>query len=98
MRRLLAVAKRQGVAFDRAWAWANERTVYPHDRTRRDEYKAAVAWARPAFELAYGDEEVPGGEAALIVAQTLPNEGNYSTSGTSAFQYHVPPEERRRAA
>lgn len=98
MRRFLTVAKRQGVEFASAWEWADERCVYPHDRKHREEYKAVVKWARPLFELAYGDEEVPGGEAALIVAQTLPNEGNHSTSGTSAFQYHVPPEERRRAA
>jgi hypothetical protein len=95
MRRYLTLAKRQGVEFDRAWQWANERTVYPHDRTRRHEYKAAVAWSRPLFEAAYNDEEVPGGEAALLVAQTLPDEGNAATSGTSAFQFHVPPEERR---
>jgi hypothetical protein len=58
-------------------------------------YRAVVEWARPAFEAAYNDEEVPGGEACLRVAQALPDEGNGATSNTTALQYHVPAEERR---
>lgn len=95
MRRYLAVAKRAGVEFDTAWRWADQRTVYPGTREHRDQYKAVIAETRGAFEAAYNDEEVPGGEACLRLAQTFWHEGNFTTSGTTVRHYYVPAEERR---
>jgi hypothetical protein len=97
VRRYLTVCLRQGVPFDQAWKFAEGRTIYPHDRNHREQYKAVLAETRWAFELAYNGLEIPGGAFLLAIAQSLPNEGNGASSSTSAFQDRVPREEREAA-
>jgi hypothetical protein len=61
MSRWLLVLRRSGCpTFDRAWhiAW-NHRTRWPHDFDTRQDWKRAVAWARPFYERAWYAEPIP---------------------------------------
>ena len=71
LRQFLTVAKRQGIPFEQAWESAFRRTCYPHDKTRRKDYYAATAWAKPYYEAAYHDRDVAGGRAALVLMDSL---------------------------
>ena len=74
LRQYLAVGKRQGWPFGRAWNWSVQRLRQPHDYRHRQDWYAVVPAMRWAFELAYRDEDVPGGAAAVKLMEHIADE------------------------
>ena len=71
MRHLLAQSKRFGTPFAEAWDDAWRQTNFGHDKKHREAYYAALEDCRWAFERAYHGEDVPGGRALELLADTL---------------------------
>ena len=94
LRQYLAVPKRQGVAFDRAWAFAWQRVKWPHDTGDRRWWKALLDEQRPIWERAYGGEDVPGGKALELLAEKLHDD--VAEPGTPTPARLPPPPRARR--